>query len=211
MRRFRLDEMIVLIGLCVASFANANSTARAETSPQDENAVNRQIRSKLVKHTTFDFKKATLEEVVAFLETRHELKVEIDYESLRNNDFDPRSLFSYTVDDTELWNGLKSVLDQNHLSCYLDHGNLKIYSRSNRYTSSYSVADILQGNQSVDVFCKLIQSEIQPTTWKTNGGKADIVPFESNKSIIVSNTQEVHEQVADYLEKMRAKHAVPAK
>jgi general secretion pathway protein D len=54
-----------------------------------------------------------------------------------------------------------------------------------------------------DSLIELIQSTVQPTTWKANGGQGDVAPFETNLTLVVSNTQEVHEQLADLLQQLR--------
>jgi general secretion pathway protein D len=49
----------------------------------------------------------------------------------------------------------------------------------------------------------LIQNTISPQTWDTTGGPGAIRQFDTNLSIVVSQTQEVHEQIADLLEQLR--------
>ena len=50
---------------------------------------------------------------------------------------------------------------------------------------------------------ELIQNTVQPPTWDTQGGPGAIRPFDTNLSIVVSQTQEVHEEIADLLEQLR--------
>ncbi|MFM9194435.1 MAG: type II secretion system protein GspD, partial [Planctomycetia bacterium] len=49
----------------------------------------------------------------------------------------------------------------------------------------------------------LIQNTVSPQTWNTVGGQGAIQPFATNLSIVVSQTQEVHEEIADLLEQLR--------
>jgi general secretion pathway protein D len=49
----------------------------------------------------------------------------------------------------------------------------------------------------------LIQSTIAPDTWQDTGGPGAIRPFETNLSLVVSQTQEVHEEIADLLDQLR--------
>jgi len=49
----------------------------------------------------------------------------------------------------------------------------------------------------------LIQSTIAPETWDVIGGRGAIKPFETNLSLVVNQTQEVHEKLADLLEQLR--------
>jgi general secretion pathway protein D len=54
-----------------------------------------------------------------------------------------------------------------------------------------------------DSLIDLITATIQPTTWDDVGGPGSIQPFETNLSLVVSQTQEVHEQIKDLLEQLR--------
>ena len=54
-----------------------------------------------------------------------------------------------------------------------------------------------------DSLIELITTTIQPTTWDTVGGPGSIAPFETNLSLVVSQTQEVHEEIVDLLEQLR--------
>ncbi len=54
-----------------------------------------------------------------------------------------------------------------------------------------------------DSLMDLITATIEPTSWDQVGGAGSIAPFETNLSIVVSQTQEVHEQIVDLLEQLR--------
>ncbi len=55
-----------------------------------------------------------------------------------------------------------------------------------------------------DSLIELITSTVQPNSWKEGGvGEGTIAPFETNLSIVVSQTEEVHSNIADLLEQLR--------
>ncbi|MBN1394317.1 MAG: hypothetical protein JW959_04790, partial [Pirellulales bacterium] len=54
-----------------------------------------------------------------------------------------------------------------------------------------------------DSLIELITRTVAPTTWDEVGGAGTIEEFERNLSIVVSQTQEVHQQLADLLEQLR--------
>ena len=54
-----------------------------------------------------------------------------------------------------------------------------------------------------DSLIELIQTTVDPTSWDAQGGPGSISPFPTNLSLVISNTQEVHEQIADLLEQLR--------
>lgn len=49
----------------------------------------------------------------------------------------------------------------------------------------------------------LITSTISPDSWDVNGGNGAIQPFVANLSLVISQTQDVHEQIADLLDQLR--------
>lgn len=54
-----------------------------------------------------------------------------------------------------------------------------------------------------DSLIELITSTVKPQTWDEVGGPGSIAPFETNLSIVVSQTQDVHEEIVDLLEQLR--------
>jgi general secretion pathway protein D len=54
-----------------------------------------------------------------------------------------------------------------------------------------------------DALIDLIVTTIEPDSWDEVGGPGSIQGFEGTLSLVVSNTQEVHEQIVDLLEQLR--------
>lgn len=54
-----------------------------------------------------------------------------------------------------------------------------------------------------DSLIDLIQTTVAPDTWQDVGGPGSISPFPTNLSLVISQTQEVHEQISDLLEQLR--------
>jgi hypothetical protein len=84
-------------------------------------------------------------------------------------------------------------------------------------TMVYQVADLVlppgttdRDMADFDSLIDLITSTIQPTTWDAVGGPGSIAPFENNLSLVFSQTEEVHEEVAKLLETLRSTKAGPA-
>jgi general secretion pathway protein D len=59
------------------------------------------------------------------------------------------------------------------------------------------------GIQNFQPLIELIQGTVAPETWDLLGGQGAIRPFETNLSLVISQTQEVHDQIADLLEQLR--------
>lgn len=54
-----------------------------------------------------------------------------------------------------------------------------------------------------DNLIDLITQTVSPTSWDHNGGKGNIAASPTNLSLVVSQTQEVHEEIVDLLEQLR--------
>jgi len=54
-----------------------------------------------------------------------------------------------------------------------------------------------------DSLIDLVTSTVAPTTWDGVGGPGSVQPFPTNLSLVISQTQQVHEQIADLLEQLR--------
>lgn len=54
-----------------------------------------------------------------------------------------------------------------------------------------------------DTLINLITSTVSPNSWDDVGGPGAIESFEGNLSLVISNTQEVHDEIVDLLEQLR--------
>ena len=54
-----------------------------------------------------------------------------------------------------------------------------------------------------DSLIDLITKTIEPDSWEDVGGEGAVAPFETNLSLVISQTQEVHEKIADLLDQLR--------
>jgi general secretion pathway protein D len=63
----------------------------------------------------------------------------------------------------------------------------------------------LKGGQQADFdsLIDLITSTIEQESWTDKGGQGSIEPFNTNLSLVISQTQEVHEKIADLLQQLR--------
>jgi len=54
-----------------------------------------------------------------------------------------------------------------------------------------------------DSLIQLITTTVKPDSWQEHGGPGSVAPFETNLSLVITQTQEVHEQIADLLDQLR--------
>lgn len=79
--------------------------------------------------------------------------------------------------------------------------------RGSVYAQTYSVADLVQpmkggGSATTDFqpLMQLIQATVEPTSWQSTG---TIAPFETNFSLVITQTGGVHDQVETLLSQLR--------
>lgn len=78
-------------------------------------------------------------------------------------------------------------------------------------TQVYAVADLVvplpqpdaKPRPDFEPLIKLITESVAPESWNDKGGTGSLAPFESNLSLVISQTADVHEQIADLLEELR--------
>ena len=58
-------------------------------------------------------------------------------------------------------------------------------------------------NPDFDTLMDLITQTVSPQTWDHNGGKGTVAASPTNLSLVISQTQEVHEEIVDLLEQLR--------
>ena len=54
-----------------------------------------------------------------------------------------------------------------------------------------------------DSLINLITATVQPESWEDVGGPGSVAPFETNLSLVIRQTEEVHEEIVDLLEQLR--------
>jgi len=54
-----------------------------------------------------------------------------------------------------------------------------------------------------DSLIELITSTIEAESWRENGGLGEIAPFPTNLSLVIRQTQDIHEDIVDLLEQLR--------
>ncbi len=122
---------------------------------------------------------------------------------------------------------LKELLEPLSLDYCIDEEAVRVRSRtdlSRAYTKVYHVADLIVAVPTIvaigegkpfapppakgakadfEPLIELIQTTIAPQSWDERGGSGSVSFFDTNLSLVVSQTQDVHEQIADLLTQLR--------
>ncbi len=181
----------------------------------DESLAERKIRAALKSPTQFEFVETPLKDVVDYLQDLHHIAIQLDSAALKEAGVDESTPVTKNLKGISLRSALKLMLDELQLKYVIHNEILLITSptkaESDEYmtTKAYPVADLLSpdSNGAVDfqTLKDLLTNTVATKTWVDNGGTGTLSDMiVGNRAMIVlSQTQEVHEQIEDTLEMLR--------
>ncbi|NQU24922.1 MAG: hypothetical protein HQ567_26865 [Candidatus Nealsonbacteria bacterium] len=171
----------------------------------------------LASTADFQFADTPLQDVVDALAHRHKVNIRIDHRALDDVGIGSDTPITIDVKNVSLRSGLNLFLRGLDLTWMICDETLLITTpeeaESTLTTRVYDVVDLVvycdENGDPVDDYDTLIDSiasTLSPTTWDEVGGPGSISgnSFGSAKLLIVSQTQDVHEEVVDLLKQIRA-------
>ena len=180
------------------------------------------IRQALASPTTWDFDKRPLGSVVDVLKERDKIEIQIDGKALDSVGVSAGTPITKSVKAISLRSALHSMLDELGLAYLIKHEVLLITTpeaaegEGEEEVVVYPVADLVFPADYVDIpgrfgpdvadfdpLIELITSTVRPTSWPC-GSVGPISPFANRACIVVSQMQDVHEEIAELLEKLAA-------
>lgn len=204
---------------CKLEFADAGLSAEILKNMKPAEKLEYQLR----RRGLIRMKDAKLEDLVRELADKLGVNVVIEKRALDEAAFDTATpLESLANSATRLSGSLRLLLRDYGLSYIADDETLLITTRTAQENTPivryYAVGEFIRplgssphlGGSDFDSIIQLIQSSIQPTTWKANGGQGDVAPQEVLDLLVISNTWEVHEQLEEFLGQLRKIHASKA-
>ncbi|HVA51247.1 MAG TPA: hypothetical protein VNH11_33205 [Pirellulales bacterium] len=100
--------------------------------------------------------------------------------------------------------GGNAVGDARSLLAQMSTGSASAIAPLNPSSSLAGPGGLSGGTQAdFETLIDLLTSTIAPTTWDDVGGPGSIQQFQGNLSLVISQTQEVHEEIADLLDQLR--------
>lgn len=168
-----------------------------------------------------------LEEVVQMLAQACHINIIIDRRCLDNTGPGTDPGITFDAEKMKLRHGLTELLRSLRLTWVIDCQALMITSveeASQRLrVRAYPVADLLGRAAGVDLFGRpsrtpdledlatLITASVQPQTWDEVGGPGSIGACPAADVLLVSQTEDVHAQVTELLDRLRQTAAPPAR
>ena len=180
-------------------------------------AVEQQIERLLDTPTTLNFAETPLEDVAAAIGQQHRVPVRLDSKALDDIGVGTDTPVTFAARGTPLRSALRLILKPLGLVFTVSNDSLMITTpeecESELTTVLYPVTDLVRFRdtkgeewQDYDSLIDLIASTVEPQSWDMVGGPGSINGYPVGKvdTIVVSQTQEVHREIAALLEKLRA-------
>ncbi len=183
-------------------------------SPIDSEAAEK-IKEALAGPTQLEFVEMPLQDVVDYLKDYHGIEIQLDKKAMDDVGIGSDTPITKNLKGITLRSALRLLLKEKGLTYVIQDEMLLITTPeeadNHLETTIYPVGDLVLPPNSTaetqpdfDSLMEVIKTTVKPATWDNNEGPGSIVPFENNLSITVAQTQEVHEEIARLLEKLRA-------
>ncbi|HEX4143425.1 MAG TPA: hypothetical protein VHY91_07735 [Pirellulales bacterium] len=205
----------------VVAAARPDSTRPIDVGSPHETLARAKFMRVLAEPTHFEYNELPLNDVVVDLKNRHHIEIQLDVKVLEEASIGIDTPVTRNLQDVTLRSGLRLMLGALDLTYIIKDEVLLITTpdkASNELmTRIYPVGDLATprnaalGGEDLKPLIAAIVATIAPTTWDEVGGPGSIVPLSQARSLIVSQTDEVHEQITELLAGLRqARDAQPS-
>lgn len=209
----------MFIATCLAATILAGQDASAPDVPRIANAKPKSLRESFRTPISVAFKDVTLREMCDDLRKKHGLPIAIDEKALDDGRYDWNTKLSFIVENISFKSAMNLLLKQASLDYVVVDDTLVITTsakaRGPFVTRIYPVADLLKVTEvdwgladdapkpMAERLVDLVADVVEPDSWKKAGGKGTVEFDPREKSLVVHQTRDVHEQIEDLLHGMR--------
>ena len=187
----------------------------ALTGPSHRRAAEAKIQDALDSLTEVEFVDTPLSDVVAYLQDLHKINIAFDRKALDDAGIGTDKQITRTLKGVTLQSALRLILRDLKMTYVIGDEVLLLTTadeaQERLITKPYAVADLVsvvdENNKPWDDYNTLIgivTHEIKPATWDSVGGCGTIngATFGDAKLLVISHTEEVHEEVARLLQNL---------
>ncbi len=222
------DEVQEEIGLLLKALRHTIERLKAgkveDSAVADASENEKAILRSLNASVDLDFNETPLSEVASQLHKQHQIEILFDVNALKDAAIDPTTLpVTYSIKGVSLRSALNGILGQFNLTWVLQDEVLEITTRDKAstmlQTRLYPIEDLVRRSgdstdgsraettPSADSFVDVITSTVAMNTWSQVGGPGTVEPYDKDGLIlVVSQTREAHEEIADLLAQLRELH-----
>lgn len=182
-------------------------TANAKWDFKKRSAKELKIAQSLRQSTDVNFVDTTLSDALDFLQQMHEIDIVLDDVALSEESISTDTPVNLVLNGISLRSALRLILDKLQLAYAVRNNTLMITTKTEEDKIFETV--VYKTNKLSDVtgeeLVKTITEIVEPGTWESGGGKGVILKV--GKSVVIRQTQRVHELVVDLLEQLEEESA----
>ncbi|HEX5445759.1 MAG TPA: hypothetical protein VFW87_18175, partial [Pirellulales bacterium] len=181
---------------------------------------NAKIWQALAEKTEFEFDGHPLRVVVDWVKSRHEIEVQLDMRALEDAGLGSDTPVTRVLQDISLRSALRLTLGEYELTYVVRDGYLLITSKTEAenllVSKVYQVGDLVATKSDFQTpsrsarrsdpyrtLMQMVSETIAPDTWDDVGGPGSIEAFRNGESLVISQTSEAHEEIAEFLAALR--------
>jgi hypothetical protein len=174
------------------------------------------ILAELEKPTKMEFTETPLQDAVDYLRDLHQLHIQFDTKALEDAGIDTDTPVTRKLYGISLRAALRILLAPLNMTFDIRDEVLQFTTKEEAsvwvITRTYPIGDLLEGNN-YDNLIDAITTSIDAVTWDEVGGMGTISEVSGSKSLVISQTRDVHDKVLTLLRSLRAarKSAAEAK
>ena len=215
----RLGPVRVVVLSCLATLVVA-PVGRAQQALPGPTPGEAKIWQALAEKTEFGFNEYPLDQAVQFIKERHGIEIQLDRRALEDAGLGSDTPITRVLKDISLRSALRLTLGEFDLTYVVRDGYLLITSKTEAenllVSKVYPVSDLVSAKSDFQApsrgprrrdhhgaLTQLVSQTVAPDTWDDVGGPGSIEIFRNGESLVVSQTTEVHEEIAELLAALR--------
>src|SRR5262249_32062689 len=163
----------------------------------------KRILAELDKPTKMEFSATPLEKAVDYLKSLHKIDILLDNKALEDAGYGSDTPVTLKLENVKLVSALRWLLRDMDLTYLIKDEVLLVTTKDKAdtelLTRTYPVSDLIDGNDgnAYDNLIEAITGTVKPTTWDEVGGPGSLIPVPKSKSLVISQTRDVHDEVLD--------------
>jgi hypothetical protein len=201
-------ERIIVEVLPAASSPDKRPSSTGTTA---EDAAHQKIEQALKKEISIDIADSTLQETLTQLQETSGVNITIDMRAVEAEGISTDAKVSIHLTSVTLRSALKILLSPLELGTVIEDEVLKVTSKravnGKQFIVAYQVKDLIQGSEKgktdFDALSQLIMTVVEPDTWQEVGGVGSIAASPQTGSLVVRQTQGVHEEIQQLFSALR--------
>jgi len=167
----------------------------------------------LEKPTEMEFVETPLQDAVDYLADHHQIQIQLDSKALEDGGMGTDTPVTRKLHDISLRAALRILLGSLDLTFDIRDEVLQFTTKEEAatwlITRTYPIGDLVE-NKDYDSLIEAITTSVVPRSWDEVDGPGSISEVVGSKSLVISQTRDVHDKVLTLLRSLRAARKLAA-